>query len=211
MSIMGGTSRLSGMRSQDVRLGQVCSHLRHLFAAIVLVLALDSSQTGTASAQSAPDDSLRLGPVAALGTEPNHVELGVGAEDVIGTHDAHQTFGADAEYHFGQKLYSLGPTVGVIGNSHGGGMVYAALYSDLALGSVIVTPLGGVGAWWHGDHGDQELGGTFEFRISIEAAYQFADASRFGVRLGHISSAGIHEKNPGENDLMLTYALPLSF
>jgi lipid A 3-O-deacylase len=211
MRIMRGTSRLFGMQGQDVPFGRMVSYLRHLLAAIILVLAFDASQIGSAVAQSGPGDSLHLGPVEALGTQPSRVELGVGAEDVIGTHDGHQTFGADAEYHFGQKLYSFGPTVGVIANSHGGGMAYAALYSDLALGPVIVTPLGGIGAWWHGDHGDQELGGTFEFRISIEAAYQFANLSRFGLRLGHISNADLHTKNPGENDLMLTYALPLSF
>jgi len=72
-----------------------------------------------------------------------------------------------------------------------------------------VTPLGAVGAWWHGGRRDENLGGTFEFRISLAAAYEFADSSRLGLRFGHISSADINKKNPGENDLMLTYGIPL--
>jgi hypothetical protein len=199
------------MRGQDVPLGRRVSYLRHLVAAVILILVLEASQIGAAVAQSAPGDSLQLGPVQVLGAEPSRVDLGVGAEDVVGTHDSHQVAGADAQYEFGQKLFFLGPTVGVIANQHGGGMVYAALYTDIALGPVILTPLGGAGAWWHGSQSDRELGGTFEFRISIAAAYQLADSSRLGVRFGHISSAGINNRNPGENDLMLTYALPLSF
>lgn len=187
--------------------------LAHCFrlalALALLVVTLLASRTNPALAQSKDDDSLRLAPIALVADEPSYLELGAGVYDLIGDHVQHETFAADAEYHFGQKLFFIGPAVGVIADARGGGMVYAALYSDIAFGPVIVTPLGGIGAWWHGSHVDENLGGTFEFRLSLAAAYEFADRSRLGLRFGHISSAGINKKNPGENDLMLTYGLPL--
>ncbi len=88
-------------------------------------------------------------------------------------------------------------------------MVYAGIDSDPALGPVIVTPLMGLGAWWHGSHDDENLGGTFQFRLSLAAAYAFDNGTRLGIRFGHISNADIHRVNPGENDLMVTYGMPL--
>ena len=90
-------------------------------------------------------------------------------------------------------------------------MVYVGFYSDFAVGPVVVTPLAGFGVWWRGDSHDENLGGTFEFRLSFEAAYLFSNQSRLGLRFGHISNADSQRRNPGENDLMLTYAFPLNF
>jgi lipid A 3-O-deacylase len=90
-------------------------------------------------------------------------------------------------------------------------MIYGAFYSDLTLGPVVITPLAGLGVWWHGTNDDENLGGTFEFRLGLTVAYQFDNFSRLGVRLGHISNANSHRRNPGDNDLMVTYAIPLNF
>ena len=164
-----------------------------------------------ARAQATGDDaSLRLTPakLALDDPDPGYLELGAGVYDLIGDHGNHQTFAASIEYHFGEKLFFIGPAVGVLTNVRGGGMAYVGLYSDITLGPVVVTPFGGVGAWWHGNRVDENLGGTFEFRLSLAAAFQF-EGSRVGVRFGHISSAGINKRNPGDNDLMLTYGTPL--
>lgn len=139
------------------------------------------------------------------------LKLGAGVYDLIGNGHRNETFGAGTEFRFAQKLFFVGPAIGVIANARGGGMIYAGFYGDVALGPVVVTPLAGLGAWRRGGHNDEDLGGTFEFRLSLEAAYQFADRSRLGLRFGHISNADIHRKNPGENDLMLTYGLPIYF
>ena len=86
--------------------------------------------------------------------------------------------------------YYLGPALGVIADLDGGGMVDATVYADLNIGSIVVTPMGGIGADWQGNRSDEPLGGTFQFRLSLEAAYQFGDRSRIGLRAGHISSGG---------------------
>ena len=43
----------------------------------------------------------------------------------------------------------------------------------------------------------------------LAAAYAFDNGFRLGIRFGHISNADIHRVNPGENDLMVTYGIPL--
>jgi len=59
--------------------------------------------------------------------------------------------------------------------------------------------------------GGEDLGGTFEFRTSVVGAYEFGNGSRVGVQFAHVSNAGTGKRNvnPGENELLLTYSLPL--
>ena len=156
-------------------------------------------------------DPVDLGPVTLRGNGPSFLDLGAGVYDLIGNAHRNETGAAEVEFRYGQKLYNIGPAVGVIGDLRGGGMVYAGIYSDFALGPIVITPLGGFGAWWHGASNDENLGGTFEFRLQLEVSYEFDNAGRIGVRFGHISNADIHKSNPGDNDVMLTYAAPLSF
>jgi lipid A 3-O-deacylase len=152
---------------------------------------------------------LRLGPLTILTNAPTLLDLGSGVYDIIGNAHRNETAAADAELRLGQRFYGIGPAFGTILDIRGGGMAYFGLDSDVALGSVVVTPLMGFGAWWHGSSNDEELGGTFEFRLSLAVAYAFDNGSRLGVRFGHISNADTHKVNPGENDLMLTYGIPL--
>lgn len=180
-------------------------------ALAVLFSLLGASMPGSARAQSAaPDDQLRLGPIGIVTQAPTLLDVGAGVYDLIGNAHRNETGAADAELRLGQRWNGIGPAVGTIADFRGGGMVYAGIASDLALGPVVVTPLAGVGAWWRGGKTDENLGGTFEFRLSLEAAYAFDGGSRLGLRFGHISNADIHKVNPGENDLMVTYGLPLS-
>ena len=211
MRLRKNTPRHARKRCGETSLGRRLAPLRSILALGLGAVALVGA-TATAFAQATGDnDSLRLTPakLALDDPDPSYLEFGAGAYDLIGDHGQHQTFAASAEYHLAEKLFFIGPAVGVIANARGGGMVYAGLYSDIAVGPIVITPLAGLGAWWHGNHVDENLGGTFEFRLSLEAAYEFADSSHLGLRFGHISSAGINKRNPGENDLMLTYGLPL--
>ena len=143
--------------------------------------------------------------------EPSYVDLSAGVWDLVGNAHRNRMGAAGAEFRFGRKLFHIGPAAGVLADLYGGGMVYAGLYGDIPLGPIVLTPLGGFGAWWRGGSRDEDLGSGFEFRVSLEVAYQFADRGRLGLRFGHISNADTSRTNPGENDLMLTYALPLDF
>jgi lipid A 3-O-deacylase len=198
---LGGdmTSMSLGL-TRPARLAAAC-----LYVAILAAMA--SSSARAQSAQSASD--LRLGLVGILTQAQTLLDLGAGVYDIIGNAHRNETGAVDAELRLGQRWAGIGPALGTIVSLHGGGMVYAGIDSDLALGSVVVTPLVGLGAWWHGGQDDENLGGTFQFRLSLAAAYAFDSGSRLGIRFGHISNADIHRVNPGENDLMVTYAIPL--
>ena len=180
-------------------------------AALGAVIATAIGSPAARAQSSAPSGDLRLGPLGIMTQAPTILDLGAGVYDIIGNAHRNETAAFDAELRLGQRWAGFGPALGVIASARGGGMAYLGIDSDLVLGPVIVTPLAALGGWWRGDHHDEDLGGAFEFRLSLAAAYAFADGSRLGVRFGHISNADIHRRNPGENDLMLTYGLPLAF
>jgi hypothetical protein len=179
-------------------------------AAALSVVILAAVAGFPAWAQSAgSSDGLRLGPLGIVTQAPTLLDLGAGVYDLMGNAHRNETAAVDAELRLGQRWAAIGPAVGTIVSMRGGGMVYVGIDSDLALGPVVITPLMGLGAWWRGGHNDENLGGTFQFRLSLAVAYAFDGGSRLGVRFGHISNADIHRANPGENDLMVTYAIPL--
>jgi hypothetical protein len=180
-----------------------------LAALSVGILAAGVSSAARAqSSQSASD--LRLGPLGIVTQAPTILDLGAGVYDLIGNAHRNETGAVGAELRLGQRWAGIGPAVGAIADLRGGGMVYIGIDSDIALGPVVVTPLMGLGAWWRGSGSDENLGGTFEFRLSLAASYAFDNGSRLGLRFGHISNADIHQRNPGENDLMVTYGMPLT-
>jgi len=110
------------------------------------------------------------------------------------------------EFRVGHKIYGIGPALGFLANTDGGAYGYRAVYADLKYHDLVLTPLAGLGAYQEGDGSD--LGGVFQFRLALGVSYQFADKSRAGLTLAHVSNAGIHDDNPGEDEIYLTYALP---
>lgn len=183
--------------------------VRLAFVALAAIAALAGAGPPAGAQSATPAEDLHVGPVAILSQVPTLLDLGAGTYDLIGNAHRNETGAAGAELRLGQRWGGVGPAVGTLVDVRGGGMAYVGIDSDFAVGPVIVTPLAGLGAWWHGSRDDERLGGTFEFRLSLAAAYAFADGARAGLRFGHISNADIHTVNPGENDLMLTYAFPL--
>lgn len=169
--------------------------------------------TGTCPAalaqSSQASGGLQLGPLGIMTQAPTLLDLGAGVYDLIGNARRNETGAFGGELRLGQRWAGIGPAIGSIVDLRGGGMVYVGIDSDLAVGPIVITPLLGLGAWWQGDRNDENLGGTFEFRVSLAAAYAFENGSRLGIRFGHISNADVHRANPGENDLMVTYAIPL--
>jgi lipid A 3-O-deacylase len=66
----------------------------------------------------------------------------------------------------------------------------------------------GPGIYSH-DGADHDLGGPLEFLTRIELARSLGNGRRVGIMLAHISNAHIGWRNPGNEILSLTYALPL--
>jgi hypothetical protein len=142
---------------------------------------------------------------------PQRLELGAGAFDFTpnsGHHDSHVQGLFNGEYHFGDVLWIVSPMVGVQVSTSGSTYVYGGFGFDINFTpNWVLTPNGAFG--WYERGSGTNLGSAAEFRTGAELDYKFDDQSRLGVAVHHISNAGIGRYNPGEQQIMLTYQLPL--
>jgi hypothetical protein len=175
-------------------------------AANTLGMLAMTSFADPAAAQSS-SEPLMLGPIQVLRDEPSYLDFAAGAFNITERRESPVSAEARLEFRYGKKLWIFGPAVGVLANSKGGALVYGGFYSDLKYDRVVVTPLAAVGGYHRG--GSEDLGGVLEFRLSLGIAYEFGDSSRLGLQIAHISNGNTHEKNPSENELLLTYAIPI--
>lgn len=163
-----------------------------------------------AAPAAAEDDSetfARIGGIEVRGDGPNTAQMGIGAFSFIRNDPGdHLSAAGTLEARLGEKWGFIGPAVGVMANSDGAVYGYAGAYADFAYRDIVVTPFAGLGGYHRGD--SKPLGGTFQFRVSLEVAYEFRDASRLGVRVAHLSNAYIHDENPGEEEILLVYTVP---
>jgi hypothetical protein len=148
------------------------------------------------------------GDLTVLGDQPSYLDLGVGAFDIPIHRGAVTTAEGRVEFRYGQKLFYIGPAIGVLGNGKGGAYGYGGFYGDITFDRFVVTPLAAVGVYRRGD--GPNLGGPLEFRLSLNAAYEFSDRSRLGFQIAHISNAGIYHRNPDDNEVLVTYGIPLN-
>ena len=144
-----------------------------------------------------------------LGSEPSYLDLAAGAFDIQGHRESPTSGMGRIEFRYGQKYLYIGPAAGVLVTTRGAVFGYAGFYTDIAWGRLVLTPLGAVGAYRRGS--DEDLGGSFQFRTSANVAYELDGGSRLGVEFAHVSNAGLHKRNPGDNELLVTYGFPLPF
>ena len=143
-----------------------------------------------------------FGGVALRGQAPHYAEFGAGVFDLADEDSA----AGRIELRGGNKAWFLGPAIGLLANTDGGVFGYGGVYADIAYGSFVLTPLFAVGGYARGD--GPELGGVFQFRSSIGVSYEFPGKARLGLSVAHISNAGIHDENPGAEEIYLFYSLP---
>ncbi len=75
-----------------------------------------------------------------LGKEPAHIRAGVGAFNIFPNNAAGRSANLALEYRFGQKLYSIGPLVGLSVNTNGGVYGYGGICTSFVLDRVLITP-----------------------------------------------------------------------
>lgn len=155
-----------------------------------------------ATGEDARSAALSLGGIQLLADEPSYLSFQVGAFDFS---DDDRTAVAYTEFRYGKKLFFIGPVIGIMANTQGGVFGYGGVYADIKYGNWVATPSVTAGGYRQG--GSKDLGGIFQFRSSFTLAYQFDRGARLGVRLAHISNAHIYDNNPGENEVLLTYAI----
>jgi lipid A 3-O-deacylase len=170
-----------------------------LAALLLLPLAFDAAWADESK-------SAYLGPFEVLPGGKGRISVGVGEFNAFNQRTPKgngPAAMANLEYRFGKKISYIGFALGGLMTSNSGSFVYVGNYADFRYKHYIATPQLSVGAYRKGAGPD--LGGTLQFRSSVTLAYQLEDGSRVGVRVAHISNAGIHDDNPGENEFLITY------
>lgn len=170
---------------------------------VLLVAALCVCTASRSSSAESTPAYATLGPFDVLGDGHHYLDAGVGLFDCFNKLDERSN-AARIELRIGKKLAFVGPAVGVVANEEGGRIGYAGIYADFAYKKLVLTPLLAVGAYRRGNSID--LGGTFEFRESLEIAYRVSDRWRTGIAVAHLSNAGLHRENPGQQDIFVTCA-----
>ena len=100
------------------------------------------------------------------------------------------------------------PMAGLMATFDGSVYLYGGVAVDIFLGRrFVLTPSFAPGLYAEG--GGKDLGHVVEFRSSVKFAYRFENRARLGAELYHMSNAGLDDRNPGANALMLTYSIPL--
>jgi lipid A 3-O-deacylase len=164
------------------------SKVRGTYWACLLSLACalaGSARIHAACAADSEQTSFNAGAVSVLGSEPSYIDVGAGVFDALSEGAGNRSAAGRIELRLGTKLLFIGPTIGLMANADGGAL----------------------GGYHRGD--SKDLGGVFQFRVGLGLSYQFEGGSRLGVRVDHISNAHIHDENPGEEEFLFTYAVPL--
>jgi len=112
------------------------------------------------------------------------------------------------EYRSDMRFWVFKPFGGLMATSDGGAYGYAGVLVDMFFGRRMVATLSFAPGAYHEGSG-KDLGHTLEFRSQLEVAYRFDDRSRLGLSISHMSNASRGKKNPGTENLMLTYAVPV--
>jgi lipid A 3-O-deacylase len=153
-----------------------------------------------------------LAPTFARAEDPSYLILNAGVFDLVSHHV--QRAEGRLEYRFGDGLFEsdgafrgFKPMVGIMANSGGAVFGYAGFAAPFDWGKWEFTPAAGMGAYDKGRSLD--LGGTFEFHLSLGLSYAITDGTRLGLAIDHISNANTHPKNPGDNSVLATFAIAL--
>jgi hypothetical protein len=96
--------------------------------------------------------------------------------------------------------------LGLAFNAEGGGVAHFSIAREIAVWRLTFRPSLGLGGYRAGS--GKDLGSTFQFRSGLEVSTEFL-AGRIGVEIYHLSNAGLTEHNPGEESLVVTYAMPM--
>jgi len=142
--------------------------------------------------------------------EPPRLELGVGAFDITPSKRNNAGTQGDlvGEYHFGDVLWIFSPFLGAQVTTKGGTYAYFGFGFDINLTpNWVFTPNGAAG--WYQPGGGTPLGSWWEFKTGAELDYKFADLTRLGLAVHHISNAGLTHINPGEQQIEVVYSMPL--
>ena len=136
---------------------------------------------------------------------PRLLKAGAGLAGVLDSDRDEILFGV-LEYRPAWMYKSLRPWVGIMSSDQeffvGGGIEL-----EYAINAHwLLIPGAGLGCYLE-DNG-LKLGSHLEFKTFLELDYRFSNASRIGLRVSHLSNAGLDDRNPGAESLTILYAHP---
>lgn len=115
------------------------------------------------------------------------------------------------EYFYGKKMFNfLKPFAGILGTNDSQFYGYSGLSTDLYFlrcKCFVLTPSLSVGFYDDGD--GIRMGHLVEFRSGGDFTYKFKNNVRVGIGIFHISNAGMGYRNPGTEQLVLKYQIPI--
>lgn len=134
------------------------------------------------------------------------VSIGVGYYDI---NDNEEAVDFRLEYRWDSPLvWVIEPFAGVEFTTDAAFYALGGLLADIQVGDhFLLTPSFGAGLYADGD--GKDLGHVVEFRSQLEIGWEFDNATRAGLAFGHISNAGLDNKNPGTEILNLYYHIPV--
>jgi len=137
--------------------------------------------------------------------EPAFVAFGGGVFDALDDDTAAQF---NLEYRSNRRLWIFKPQGGFMASTDGTIYGYAGFRIDLYFGPRwVLSPSTAIGLYGRG--GGKRLGSILEFRSGIELGYRFDDRSRLSAGLFHLSNASVGNTNPGEESIVIFYAVPI--
>ena len=162
--------------------------------------------------------SLFATPAAHAFENPDLISLGVGYYDALKNDPRNEAIDFRAEYRFGYDLsksatgtdlswFAIRPFAGLEFTHDGAAYGLGGFVFDIKPVSWwVISPNVGVGLYHDGD--GKNLGSFIEFRSTIETGILFDNGMRLTGAFGHISNAGITDRNPGTEIATLYVHLP---
>ena len=137
----------------------------------------------------------------------HYISCSAGAFDVTTPEGQFITSAFGIEYIPPVKYYTVRPLIGAFITGHTSTYINAGIsFEWIIVDKVLVNP--GIAVGWYNKGSGKDLHFPLEFRSSIALAWVFDNLVRIGLRLHHLSNAGISDPNPGVEVLTLFLAVP---
>ena len=146
-----------------------------------------------------------LAAVPAVAEEPTSLAFSGGVSNF---NKSEKRFELGLEFRTPIHVWKMAVAAGLTVNDDKSAWIYGGLRRDFSLGgSWLITPAFAIALYEQGD--GKDLGGPLEFRSALEIGYEWPGRKRLALVIYHLSNAGIYDRNPGMNSLVLTFSIPL--
>ena len=124
----------------------------------------------------------------------------------------YRSYGYNFEYFSSKNFFKfIKPFAGFLGTSRNSFYSYIGLSSDLYFAKckcLVITP--SLAAGYHISGTDIKLGHVVEFRSGGDITYRFKNNVRVGLGIFHMSNANLGDSNPGSEQVIFKYQIPIN-